>query len=352
MKGTRRDFLKLTGLASASVCGGCAGSNRGGAWTGDDLAAIRAAAGRNGARGWAVWQGNRQLSSWNPDIRGPALSMTKSLASLAATRAVVGGWIDLSERVADTITEWRGDSMKRRITVSMLLQQTSGLEAGVIPLYRNHPADKGRAAISLKCVDSPETVFRYGPAHWEIFAELMKRKLPQKYRSLADFMRREVMNPIDLSPDNWRVDRLGTPYFSTGTELSVNELGYLGRTIGRLLAGHDSHGFSAAIFADATRPSSINPMFGGGLWWNRNASLPGAVPIEVESSIDNPLPSSFWNRACLSKSQPARMVALIGSGGRRVYIWPDEGKRVARLGSSNSWSDISFLSNIGMKQGP
>jgi CubicO group peptidase (beta-lactamase class C family) len=352
MSGTRRDFLKLTGLAAASVCSGCAGSNQGGAWTGDDLDGIRAAAGRNGARGWAVWQGNRQLFSWNPGVRGPALSMTKSLASLAATRAVAGGWLALSEHVADTITEWRGDSMKSRITVEMLLQQTSGLEAGVIPLYRNHPADKGRSAISLKCVDSPGTVFRYGPAHWEILAELMKRKLPQKYRSLADFMRREVMNPIGLSSDNWRADGLGTPYFSTGTELSVNELGHLGRTIGRLLAGHDSHGFSAAIFAAATHPSSVNPMFGGGLWRNRNASLPVAVPIEVERSIDNPLPSSFWSRACLSKFQPARMVALIGSGGRRVYIWPDEGKRIARLGSSDSWSDISFLLNIGMRQRP
>lgn len=344
--GTRRDFLKLSGLAAAVSSGCSVILPTGGAWTGGDLESIKSAATRNGARGWAVWQGNREIADWYPGTRGPALSITKSIAALAATRAAAEGWLAASERVCDTIPEWRSDSLKSRITVLMLLQQTSGLEAGVIPLYRNHPADKGRAAVSLRCVDTPGGVFRYGPGHWEVLAEVMRRKLSRKSESLASYMNRAVMRPIGLESGNWRSDGSGTPYFSTGTELSVIQLGRLGKTLGRLLTKNGSDGLDATHFTEMTRPSAVNPMFGGGLWRNTNVIRRGSGSIEVEHSIDAPLSAGFWNRSCLSSRQPEDFVALIGSGGRRVYIWPSQDKRIARLGTSSSWSDVAFLSNL------
>jgi len=348
---TRRDFLKLSGLAAASAafssCGiGSGSSGASGTWSSRDLSLIEATAGTNAARGWAVWQDGRRLAGWNLDTRAPALSITKSIASLAATRAAAEGWLSPSERVADTIHGWRGDPRKSSITIRMLLQQVSGLEAGVIPLYRNHPADKGRAVVALRCVDTPGSTFRYGPGHWETLAEVMKRKLAARKQSLAAYMQRSVMGPVGLSPWNWRSDKLQTPYFSTGTELDVNELGRLGRTIGRLLNNEDSDGFSATLYQQIVRPSAVNPMFGGGLWHNANARQPGAAPVRVEGSIDSPLGSAFWSRACLSTRQAPSMVALIGSGGKRVYIWPASGKRIARIGASTSWSDAAFLGNL------
>lgn len=348
MNAARRDFLTLAGLAAASICSGCAnGGGKTEAWTKRDLENLTTNAGRNGARGWAAWQGRRQVAEFRPTERAPSLSITKSLAALAATRAADNGWLSPYEKVSETITEWRGDPWKSQITVLMLLQQVSGLEAGVIPLYRNHPVDKGKAAASLKCIDSPGSVFRYGPGHWEVLAELMKRKLSSKGQSLSTFMARAVMSPVGLNAGNWRSDRSDTPYFSTGTELSVQELGRLGRTIASLLRNRNSDGFSAEHFASMTRPSSANPMFGGGLWRNTNARRAGAGVIEVERSIDNPLPASYWSRACLSTRQPSDLVVLIGSGGKRVYLWPEQDRRVARIGSSGSWSDAAFLSGLG-----
>lgn len=341
---TRRDFLKLAGLATASASWGCASSSAS-RWSTRDIQSLESIAGRNGSRGWAAWQGNRLIAGWQTDTRGPSLSITKSIAALAATRAVAEGWLTPSERACETIPEWRADPWKSRITVLMLLQQVSGLEAGVIPLYRNQPADKGRAAVALRCVDPPGSVFRYGPGHWELLAELMRRKLPRG-ESLSGFMSRAVMRPVGLNRDNWRSDRRDTPYFSTGTQLNVAELGRLGKTIARLAQGNDSDGFAAEAFSSITRPSSVNPMFGGGLWRNTNARRPAVTAIQVERSIDSPLPASFWNRACLSTRQPPELMALIGSGGRRIYLWPEQDRRVARLGSSASWSDATLLSQV------
>lgn len=344
---TRREFLKIAGLTAAALCPGCAGltpRSAGGAWSERQLEIMGTAASRDGAIGWAAWHGGREEASWHSELGGPALSITKSIAALAATRAAGEGWFSTSEKVADTISEWQTDGQKSRITLLMLLQQTSGLEAGVIPLYRNHPADKGRAAITLATPDAPGSVFRYGPGHWEVLAEVMRRKLATQRESLADFMVRAVMRPVGLNARDWRSDRNGVPYFSTGTILSVIELGRLGKTLGHLLAGRNADGFSAVHFTEVTRPSAANPMFGGGLW--RNSRAAGSGAIAVERSIDAPLPASVWSKACLSPRQPASLVALIGSGGKRVYLWPESDQRIARFGRSTSWNDAAFLATV------
>jgi len=301
-----------------------------------------AVAKRNGAKGWAAWKGGRRVTAWNPGARDPSLSMTKCLAALAATKAMGEGWLSDQEHVAATIPEWNGDSRKMRITISMLLQQTAGLEAGVAALYRN-PYDKGRVAVALQPVDEPGTVFRYGPAPWEVLAELMQRKLLRRGETLEKFLHRAVMSPIGLSSPDWRSDKKGRFFLSTGAEMTVTDLGSLGRTVGALLRGESTNGFDAGLFARMTRPSAVNPMFGGGVWRNSNVRKAGAHPIEVEDALDPPLPAGFWQGACLSLQQPAEMVALIGSSGRRVYIWPSEDKVVARLGRSASWKDGPFM---------
>lgn len=348
MMATRRQFMGLTGGSLAALCSGCVVSPQGvtGSWNDRDLEQFRRTAGTRGSKGLAAWQGQRQVFSQNPNAADPALSITKSIAALAVTRAAAEGWLQADENVADTITEWRNDSLKSRITVRMLLQQVSGLEAGVIPLYRNQPPDKGKAAVALQCTDFPGSVFRYGPGHWETLAEVMRRKLASKNTSLIAYLNRAVMSPVGLNSGNWRADKQNTPYFSTGTVLTLQELGRLGNLVGQLAAGKDRKGFSASHFAEMTRPSRANPMFGGGLWRNPNASRRDAVAIEIEQSIGPPMSSSFWDRACLSTRQPPELLALVGSGARRVFIWPDTERRIALHGSSDHWSDTGFLSGL------
>ena len=340
---SRREFL----CALAAACGGCAAPSSAGGerWTSARLDRADAVAKSYGGKGWAAWKGGRRLKEWNPNARDQSLSLTKSLAALAATKAMQEGWLSDQEQVAATIPEWAGAARTMRITVSMLRQHPAGLEAGVAALYRN-PYDKGRAAVGLRAVDEPGTFFRYGPACWEVLAELMQRKLSAKGETLEKFLHRAVMRPIALNSPDWRSDKKGRFFLSTGAEISVNELGRLGRTIGALLRGESQDGFDPGIFARMTRTSAANPMFGGGLWRNTNARRAGAYAVEVEDSIDPPKSTPFWQGACLSHSQPAEMVALIGSSGRRVFIWPSGEKVVVRLGRSGAWNDGPFLSVI------
>ncbi len=346
----RRDFLRVVGLVGAGVATGCAGVGSGAArrWRGRQIAVMESRAPRLGGRGWGAWQGGKLVAEWRVDDGGAALSVTKVLAVLAATKAASEGWLSADERVAETIDEWRGSGRKGRITVGMLMQQVSGLESGVIPLYRNRPADKGPVAVALRCVDEPGAVFRYGPSHWEVLGEVLRRKLKAEGKgSLVGFMQRAVMRPVGLNGEGWRSDRMDVPYLSTGAVLTVRGLGRLGETLARLLRGESRRGLDAKRFAEMARVSAANPMFGGGLWRNGNARRPGAVSIEVEKWIDRPMSQGFWRTACLSRRQPPEMVALVGAGGKRVYVWPEERRVFARFGTSTAWRDGAFLDEIG-----
>ncbi|MCW1884911.1 beta-lactamase family protein [Luteolibacter flavescens] len=333
---SRRGFL---GVLTASACAGCASSSSSASHGGRTIRLDRAdaLARQHGCRGWAAWRRGSRVEGWEISYEGPILSITKALAALAVTRGVAEGWLDPGERAADTIPEWKGDARKQRITLQMLLQQTAGLEAGVAALYRN-PTDKGRNAVALRAIDEPGSFFRYGPACSEVLAELLQRKLSARGETLEKYLHRAVMRPIGLGSPDWRSDKKGRFYLSTGAELSVDELGKLGRTIARLLSGDGADGFDAGHFARVTRASAANPMYGGGLW--RNA---GGREIEVEDALDPAASTGFWQGAGLSRSQPREFYALIGSSGRRVFIWPQEQVVIARHGVARSWRDGAFL---------
>ena len=61
--------------------------------------------------------------------RWPIFSGTKSFWGIAALAAVHDGLFKLDDLVSDTITEWKDDLRKSRITIRQLLNQTDGIEA-------------------------------------------------------------------------------------------------------------------------------------------------------------------------------------------------------------------------------
>ncbi|MGE9270532.1 MAG: serine hydrolase, partial [Verrucomicrobiales bacterium] len=222
------------------------------------------------------------------------------------------------------------------------LQMTAGLREGAGELYQGSIFDKGKVALAMPLVEAPGTGFRYGPVCWEVLAEMLHRKAVSRGEGLEEFLHRAVMRPLGLSSPNWRSDGRGRFYLSTGAELTVTDLGRLGRALGDLMEGRNVGGINAGTFQVMIRPSRVNPLFGGGVWRNRR----GGREIEVEDHLDPPESSRFWQSVCLSRQQPADMVALIGSSGQRVFVWPAQGRVIARLGYSRRWKDGRLLSAV------
>jgi CubicO group peptidase (beta-lactamase class C family) len=272
----------------------------------------------------------------------PAFSITKSLAALAVVQVAGDGWLGLDRSLGEIIPEWRADVSKRRITVRMLVNQTAGFPSGVAALYRGSIVDKGVKALALPLVDAPASQFRYGPASSEILAEVLRRVL-REHGSSTEILLRELMGRIGISSPNWRKDGSGKIYLSTGAEFTVQELGRLGQVVVRLAAGTNAAGLKAAVFRDLAAPRTANPMVAAGLWWNRNASKTGAFSIEPERHLDAASPASFWQRACLGTAADPGWLAMVGSGGKRVYMLPAQDLVIARLDRADSWNDAAFL---------
>lgn len=297
---------------------------------------------RLGGVSYGVWKGGRWIGGREPDKRLPSLSITKALAALAVVRAAGEGWIELDRPLVGTIPEWRSDAQKSRITVRMLVNQTAGFSSGVAELYRGRIQNKGRAAISLPLVDPPGACFRYGPASDEILAEVLRRKLRERGSTTEIFLH-EVMGRIGISSKDWRKDLEGNYYLSTGAQFSVRDLGRLGQLVAKLAKGNNGAGLKSDVFRDLASPRAANPMVAAGLWWNRNASKPGAFSLEPERNLDAVRAPSSWQLACLGNDIDPGWLAMVGSGGKRVYVLPSLDLVVARLDRATQWNDAAFL---------
>src|SRR6266511_5413879 len=156
--------------------------------------------------------------------RWPIFSGTKSFWGIAALAAAHDGLFRLDDLVSDTITEWKSDPRKSRITIRQLLSQTDGVE-GASRLQRASIRDRNAMAIRLPTAAEPGAAFIYGPSHVQIFSELLRRKL--KGRSSIAYFEEHVSNRLGLHRLNYKKTSRANPLPATGSEWTRGEWGGL-----------------------------------------------------------------------------------------------------------------------------
>jgi CubicO group peptidase (beta-lactamase class C family) len=295
-----------------------------------------------------IKQGNSVLlekynNGGSPVVPNVAFSMTKSLCGLMAMAAEAEKIFSLDEKVSGTLCEWRKDSLKEQITVRQLLNQTSGLSSGYHSLYSNHVQDKSRAALQIRRLCPPGTAFLYGPSHWEVFEEFLRRKLKSRGITPLAYLRQKVLIVCGGNISGWRMDRSGKPYFSTGAILTARQLA----KIGDLLLNSGRFGFFQLIPQDGlvalSKGTPANPMYSMGFWLNRASELPCAEEVVIEQRIGGGYSAPSWKKACISKYAPADLIAMVGSRGQRLYVIPSRRLVIARQGMSENFRDSEFL---------
>src|SRR5437016_757455 len=270
--------------------------------------------------------------------RWPIFSGTKSFWGIAALAGVRDGLFKLDDLVSDTISEWKSDSRKSRITIRQLLSQTDGIE-GASRLQRASIRDRNAMAIRLPTVAEPGSVFIYGPSHLQIFSELLGRKL--KERGTIAYLEGHVSNRLGLGRLTFKKDARGNPLPATGFELSAREWARLGE----LVLGHGNyHGrqiVPATLLREAFAGSQANPSYGLTFWLNQQA--PNGPEGDMERMLDLPWPNAQWTNVCICKDAPADMVVALGSGYQRLFVIPSLKAIIVRQGSNAKFSDAHFL---------
>lgn len=265
-------------------------------------------------------------------------SGTKAFWNLAALAAVEEGMFGLDDRVAATITEWRGDAGKARITIRQLLDFTGGLDAEN-RLHSTEVDDRDARALRVPQVAEAGGAFIYGPSSLQVFHELLRRKLVSRGWTPVQFLERKVLRPLGLGPQNYKRDRAGNPLLASGFELTARQWARLGT-----LVLHDGAPVvSPGSFAQCLRGPAANRAFALGFWNNRLGDAPGAREFDFEDMLERKWQAQDWRRACLCRDAPTDLVASVGSGYQRLLVIPSLGLIVVRQGRDAKFSDGRFL---------
>jgi CubicO group peptidase (beta-lactamase class C family) len=270
--------------------------------------------------------------------RWPIFSGTKSFWGVAALAAVHDGLFRLDDVVSDTITEWKNDPRKSRITIRQLLSQTDGIESGSY-LQRASIRDRNAMAIQLPTLAEPGAAFIYGPSHIQIFSKLLRRKL--KGRSTIAYFEGHVSNRLGLRRLKYKTDGQGNPLPATGFELTAREWA----RFGELLLGNGNYRgrqiIPATLLREALTGSQANPSYGLTFWLNSRA--PDSREADMERMLDLPWQNAQWTDVCICKDAPADMVVALGSHYQRLFVIPSLRAIVVRQGSEAKFSDAHFL---------
>jgi len=270
--------------------------------------------------------------------RWPIFSGTKSFWGIAALAALHDGLFKLDDPVSDTITEWKNDPRKSRITIRQLLNQTDGIE-GASRLQRPTIRDRNAMAIRLPTLAEPGAAFIYGPSHLQIFSELLRRKLGG--RSTIAYVEGHVLNRLGLGRLNYKKDARGNALPATGFELTAREWARLGE----LVIGRGNYRgrqiVPAILLQEAFVGSQANPSYGLTFWLNQQA--PTAREADMERMLDLPWQNAQWVGVCICKDTPVDMVVALGSHSQRLFIIPSLKAVVVRQGSEANFSDAQFL---------
>jgi len=258
-------------------------------------------------------------------------SGTKSFTGVMAIAAVEDGLLTLDEPVAQTIQEWANDPQRASVTIRQLLNLTSGLEGGP----NGNPPAYGEAVTGAMTA-ATGTKFQYGPTPFQLFGELMRRKLAPQRETVGQYMQRRVLGPIGIKTGFWRGMLQGQPQLPHGAYLSAREWAKFGEFVrqGGAVAGKQV--VPKALLDELFVGSEVNPMYGV-TWW-LNAEVTPEMRAEIRLLQTN------WGGMDRVPGLDG-MVTAAGAFKQRLYVIPSRRMVVVRFGNSvgRQFDDATFL---------
>ena len=262
-------------------------------------------------------------------------SGTKNFVAVAAIDAQRDGLLDLDEKASLTLPEWRNDA-RRDITLDQLLSQTSGLSPS--SSYFDSARDQMMAALRVPLIDPPGTRFHYGPAGYQAFGEILKRKLRRHGRSVEGYMRSRIFGPLHIDIPYWSHDEAGNPLMHAGLGLSADEWARFGEFLvsqeRELEKQYIRHQGLARLFTG----HEANPAYGLSFWLN------APPPQPLLQSLKDLLPAMDGDQ--LDSTGPADIYAAEGTAKQRLYLIPSLEIVVVRFANGGSFADSDFLSGL------
>lgn len=189
-------------------------------------------------------------------------SGTKSFCGVLAAAAMqdklIASW---DEKISDTLTEWKEDKQKAVVTLRQLLGLTSGMGGGTIgrvPTYAD--------AMATELKFEPGARFQYGPAPFQTFGEVLRRKLAATKESVYDYLTRRILKPIGLEVGYWRKGTDGQIHLPSGAGLTATEWAKFGELVRAGGTWDGKELLPNKQLDECFVPSKANPAYGLSFW--------------------------------------------------------------------------------------
>lgn len=281
---------------------------------------------------------------WNADKPHYLASGTKSFSGVMAACAAEDGLLKLDELVCETLTEWKDDPRKSKITIRQLLSLSSGIEGGnnmTMPAYQ-------RAVTLANAVAEPGRKFSYGPIPYQCFGELMKRKLAKQNETVESYVRRRIVEPIGLNVAVWRKGLDGNINLPAGLLLTPREWVKFGEMVRLGGKWGDKQIVATSYLDECFKPASASQAYGM-TWW----LLGGGAAENAFADSEGPRGRLTARIAQQLKARrqgliPADTVAALGKGKNCCYVIRSLEMVIIRMGDSEAgeYNDLTFLSKL------
>ena len=281
-------------------------------------------------------------------------SGTKSFSGVILAAAIQDGLVEsFDEKVSKTITEWKNDEKKSKITLRQILSLTSGVDAGRIgrpPVYSE--------AINYPVKFDAGTAFQYGPAPFQMFGEVMKRKLASKNETVLDYLKRRILNPIGLEIGDWKMQE-GQPNLPSGASLTTREWAKFGQLLLNEGKWKGKRIVKKNLLKELTKGSDANPNYGITFWLNRSFNTQANVydnnPRQRRDTRHRQTLRQILNRRSetyrvsqngFGKNLPNDIFVAAGAGKQRLYVIPSKKMVIVRQGRASRFRDRDFLNRL------
>lgn len=272
-------------------------------------------------------------------------SGTKSFSCAFMLAAEQDGLVRRDQRVADRLTEWRGDPNKSRITVLDLLSLQSGLSTN--PDYNPaQVADLDTYALALEdpATYAPGQAFIYDPLAFQAFALMFERA--SSGTEPITYLQDKVFEPIGLAGDTWQRDAQGHPQMAGGATMTASAWALYGQ----LMLQSGSWQTRRVLPASGVRDCLTyqNPAYlGYGITWWLNRPVAGSYDPNIDRI---PVDGIAGSGGKIAPRAPDDVVMAAGVGHQRLYLLPTQRMVVVRFApletELDEWSDDEFLGRL------
>lgn len=298
---------------------------------------------------------------WSAEKPHPLASGTKSFSGVMAMMAVQDGLMTLDERACETLTEWKSDPEKSKITVRHLLTLSSGLETGDkvfgggsgsrllgegavkraerlgLDEKAGRPENNFLAALGVKMSGTAGGQFEYGPSHYYAFGELLQRKLKVKdpKATVLGYLQSRVLEPVGIQVARIGRDKAGNPNLPGGMLLTAREWAKFGQFVlddgsVKQADGSMKSLLKPELLAECFEPSEKIGSYG--LTWWLLAEGDAGADADAGGRFSKARVLKEQNRAVAGPDgKPMRVYMAAGLGKQRLYVLPQYDLVVVRF---------------------